>query len=450
MKRREFVVQMGKSLSLVVASKAILTQAAWAKSKNLLSAAARRMQLNAWSSRHLSHFSLANEAQGPGHFLVLYELGEGADTLAGLDPRIHQKGEDEKDFFIPYRSEERIRFGESFLGPAASPLMPHLADIGVVNGIMMYRDVGHESLSNFLASGNPSGMNPRMSSALSFCEHRGHGGVMVNGTSDPSPSPVQQTSLFDLSNGSLIQDYQQIKDSILEEDGSSNDYFSELVKKLGVVASAADQMSRIKSQIDAQNPGIRSEHAWLAAAFASGFSMQANLLPNSDAPTLDSHSNYEADHATAQVASWQYLADIMTLFKKVPYGSGSLFDHTTFMAYNEFSRTPYLNAAAGKDHNPLTNSVLLAGKGVQGGVVVGESQIITRGKSVVNEALHIAKPFDFESQSAVAAAGKGQKFIDPTNVAATIAQIFKNSLAPGSFFEPVAASVPYLKKILKS
>ncbi len=46
---------------------------------------------------------------------------------------------------------------------------------------------------------------------------------------------------------------------------------------------------------------------------------------------------------------------------------------TTVVVWGEFGRTPRINAKGGRDHWPATQSVLLAGGGIPGGVVVGET-----------------------------------------------------------------------------
>jgi hypothetical protein len=51
---------------------------------------------------------------------------------------------------------------------------------------------------------------------------------------------------------------------------------------------------------------------------------------------------------------------------------GKLIDHTTVVVFSEFSRTPYLNAAGGRDHS-LTNACMLFGAGVPKNRVVGAS-----------------------------------------------------------------------------
>ena len=50
-----------------------------------------------------------------------------------------------------------------------------------------------------------------------------------------------------------------------------------------------------------------------------------------------------------------------------------LLETTSVVVWGEFGRTPRINAKGGRDHWPETQSILLAGGGIQGGVVVGET-----------------------------------------------------------------------------
>ena len=50
-----------------------------------------------------------------------------------------------------------------------------------------------------------------------------------------------------------------------------------------------------------------------------------------------------------------------------------LLDTTLVVWMGDFGRTPIINAAAGRDHWPQCYSVVLAGGGVRGGIVIGES-----------------------------------------------------------------------------
>lgn len=50
-----------------------------------------------------------------------------------------------------------------------------------------------------------------------------------------------------------------------------------------------------------------------------------------------------------------------------------LLDRTAVVVWGEFGRTPRINAKGGRDHWPNTQSVLLAGGGIQGGRVIGST-----------------------------------------------------------------------------
>ena len=50
-----------------------------------------------------------------------------------------------------------------------------------------------------------------------------------------------------------------------------------------------------------------------------------------------------------------------------------LLDSTAVMVTGEFGRTPKINQRAGRDHYPRAMFMLLAGGGIRGGQVVGES-----------------------------------------------------------------------------
>ncbi|HET6582074.1 MAG TPA: DUF1501 domain-containing protein, partial [Nannocystaceae bacterium] len=45
--------------------------------------------------------------------------------------------------------------------------------------------------------------------------------------------------------------------------------------------------------------------------------------------------------------------------------------HTLVVCVGDFGRSPKINARGGRDHFPACSSVLLAGAGIRGGVVVG-------------------------------------------------------------------------------
>ena len=68
-----------------------------------------------------------------------------------------------------------------------------------------------------------------------------------------------------------------------------------------------------------------------------------------------------------------------------------LLETTTVIAWGEFGRTPKINAKGGRDHWPGTQSVLLAGGGIQGGRIIGETDKSGSGPS--SRPVHVQEIF---------------------------------------------------------
>jgi len=68
-----------------------------------------------------------------------------------------------------------------------------------------------------------------------------------------------------------------------------------------------------------------------------------------------------------------------------------LLETTTVIAWGEFGRTPKINPKGGRDHWPGTQSVLLAGGGIQGGRVIGETDSI--GSVPASRPVHVQEIF---------------------------------------------------------
>jgi len=82
----------------------------------------------------------------------------------------------------------------------------------------------------------------------------------------------------------------------------------------------------------------------------------------------DSHvSNHEIHQARVQELDPALAALIRHLQER------SLLDQTLVICGGEFGRTPRMNAAGGRDHWPHGFSIALAGGGIQGGQVIGET-----------------------------------------------------------------------------
>jgi len=68
-----------------------------------------------------------------------------------------------------------------------------------------------------------------------------------------------------------------------------------------------------------------------------------------------------------------------------------LLEHVAVVVWGEFGRTPRINAKGGRDHWPGTQSVLLAGGGIQGGTIVGQTD--PSGGKPVDRPVHVQEVF---------------------------------------------------------
>jgi len=68
-----------------------------------------------------------------------------------------------------------------------------------------------------------------------------------------------------------------------------------------------------------------------------------------------------------------------------------LLETTSVVVWGEFGRTPRINAKGGRDHWPNTQSVLVAGGGIQGGRVIGKTD--SQGGRPVERPVHVQEVF---------------------------------------------------------
>jgi uncharacterized protein (DUF1501 family) len=82
----------------------------------------------------------------------------------------------------------------------------------------------------------------------------------------------------------------------------------------------------------------------------------------------DQHSNLKGGHADNAMAVDQPIAALLTDLKQ-----RGLFGRTLVVWSGEFGRTPFAQGSDGRDHNPFAFSLWLAGGGVKGGCIYGET-----------------------------------------------------------------------------
>ena len=131
---------------------------------------------------------------------------------------------------------------------------------------------------------------------------------------------------------------------------------------------------------DAYSPGAR-------AAFAAQTIKQqvAQCVSMNMGVGLDTHGTNNRGHADniyPGIHAMASLIDDLSRSDAPPElqakGGSKWIDHTTILAFSEFSRTPMFNINGGRDHH-LSSSCMIAGAGIAGNQVIGQSSDIGMG-----------------------------------------------------------------------
>jgi hypothetical protein len=383
--------------------------------------------------------------KGDRKFFILIRAFGGMDATLGIDPWTAAALPAATDMFVEYRPDELVAAGaEIKLGPSAAILKKHEGDFSVINGVFMSQvDNGHGASLSYIGAGSSSGLAPVLPVEMAAASQLGDFGVLTNSSLDMGNRVATSSNLSDLAQIEGKTDITGLLEAIFGSGGVKTPYLDSVRK---VISSRSSVQTFIKNLHSFGAPADIKDMHVIAAAFMTEVAFYAqNDLFNL---ALDTHAAHPDNHKRAQGKVWAAVDELFTLFKKTPYGTNgeSLFDRTTFMVVCEFSRTPALNGANGKDHNPLTNSVLLAGRGIQGGKVCGASRLVTAKESVTGASYHIAYPIDFATGAVQYSRTPSARMIFPEHVAQTVAQVMG---VDANRFHSIAADIPALQALIK-
>lgn len=396
-------------------------------------------------SKYLGPIAYAQELNPHDpHFFVLVRMIGGWDVTLGLDPWLAPERPLETDMYIEYRPEDVIQATEQlFLGPAMAPLKAHGNDLAVINGIFMAElDNGHEASLAYATNTSKDGNAPNLPVELEVSTQATHFGVLSTNAVESSTRTINSALYSDLKNiPNEINPAQILRPlfSVFPSGTPFLDSIANLIKSAELTDAFSKTLLSFGKIEEAKDPQV------LAAAFLTQTASHAlyDLSQN-----LDTHAAHPKNHLEAQKANWEEINTLFNLFKSLPFGreGKSLFDHTTFMVVSEFSRTPALNAAQGKDHNPLTNSFLLAGKGVLGGKNYGASKLVTAKESPTGRSYHIVYPMDLTTGEVLRAREPRAKILYPEHIGQTLATILNVDRAR---FLSIPKEVPTLNWLIE-
>jgi hypothetical protein len=188
---------------------------------------------------------------------------------------------------------------------------------------------------------------------------------------------------------------------------------AKLADRFRFVAGVDQASDAIRAQYgfgkgDAGSPGARA--AFAAQAIKQGVAQCVSLMIGNGTDTHNVGNPNHADALYPGAAALAALIDDLATSDAPPelqkQGGAKWLDHTTILAFSEFSRTPLFNQFGGRDHH-LTSSCLLAGAGIVGNQVIGASGDVGMGPG----------RYDFQAGRAVSDGGEN---ITPEHVAATL------------------------------
>lgn len=410
------------------------------------------------------------------HFFLMIVLNGGADPAYMFDARplsMTRAGRIQnylgKEPF-PYRGRNGIATLASTL---VEPLLPFRDWFSVLNGVYMTPGFdGHLQNMNFLFAGNPFG-------GESFVPHlnlaetgRERASLDAVSPSDALPVNVDNhsavVSLNPWAAAGLATSLKQLRpiqagDPLAEfmrgrvkVNAGGAGRFAAGAQRMLAGLDGAPAVQRQLAKLVPPHPEAEPENQavdLIAQCFRQSIARSAiYLLPE----FFDVHS---AEQAKAQpklfAAAIARLREIFEALDETPFDAHrSMIDVTTVMVASEFGRTMRSADApvhaTGTNHNSLSNSVLLGGKGVRGGLVIGASDLANEraqpsgAHRAMDPALEKAMgtPFDFASMHPIPELPDHFEIEDHLTIGSVINTVYALFGVPESRYRSLGRNLP--------
>lgn len=328
-----------------------------------------------------------------------------------------------------------VNGGKALASSLTRPLLAFKDCFSVLNGVHMATSFdGHEQNMNTLFTGNPFGGEfflPHLNTATTIRTPLDY--LQIGQNLGTTISNAGSSVLFDPAAAKDFVKAVQASADLRADDpvvgflkgrmakmASGPGRFSEGSRQM---LSGLDQSFGLAEKVKATDIVYTDDDTELQKAlklahqyFTQGISKSAFITINN--VLLDTHGPSDAAEQPTSYA--QVVADIQSVFaylRSTPFDEArglSLLDVTTVFIASEFDRTNYQEGLpmdeTGTDHNPLSNLMIIGGKGIRSGQVIGASDLdaldASGNYSSVSAAHHkfdgsllkrMGKPFDFAS-----------------------------------------------------
>ncbi len=439
-----------------------------------------------WSQPSPDSKTSGDSASDPHYFLFIY-LPEGFDVSFMYDARPMALSEAGK--IHNYTQEEPRKIvgvnGEStFATNLTKPLDTFKDYFSVINGVHMAGTFqGHGQNLNMMLTGNAFG-------GKSFLPYLGNHpldtvrfGKFVDkpvlNNNDRSMILTEQSAYAIYQIAQAKKSKQDHADKFIRSQvsrsGDGKGMFARGVRQYGRAIYDASSLQNYLGEAEVNSPdaSLGNRLAIMKSYLTAGVTNTGMLILDEGEFNVDAHdSKAAASYPKLTTAIVAQLVEIFDFLKneKVPKSSDkTLMDVTTFVFTSEFSRTMRQVGKSmdqtGTDHNPLGNSVLIGGKGIKGGQILGATdldQVDSNGEfsqvSGVHRALEpqllsmMGVPFDFERGLAMRQARpdvfKSNDHLSFSSIANTIMTMFGVPQDQHWAFERNGAKAKIIKQLI--
>ncbi|MFN8846138.1 MAG: DUF1501 domain-containing protein [Bdellovibrionales bacterium] len=335
-------------------------------------------------------------------FVILVSFAGGWDTSLGPDAWTSKIRPPESEYFIEYREDQLLPFGESFVGPGMAPFSSYFKNLTIFNGVYLSStDLGHPLL-RYSETGQGQGELAVLPAQFSEATQNFGLGLLSSRSAYVAGKSLPQIDTSGLSTANLT--------AALTFDlatKASTDIL-ESQKQIRALQAQIQNYNSALTQSRTKNSGLASMGQIIGQAFKQGLSFGAAVDvedlrdTNNQNIDFDTHSNHERQHLESLRVSFENLKKLMDELASIEISNGvSVLSKTTIVIVSDFTRTPAKNASGGKDHNPQTSSMLVWNQNWKGSQILGASRHVGLKNSRVGIPYLSALPLDIRTKKPV-------------------------------------------------
>jgi hypothetical protein len=370
----------------------------WISRRDFLKYSAGLSSLALWPQPSLAQGSADNS-----QFVILVSFAGGWDISLGPDAWIQKNRPPESEYFIEYREDQLLPFGESFVGPGMAPFASYFNNLTIFNGVYLSAtDLGHPLL-RYSETGQGQGELAALPVQFSEITQKVGLGVLSRGSTHVAGKSLPLIDASGLATSNLTE-----ANTFSLSSNTPTDIL-ESQKQIRAMQTQIRSFNQAVGKSRTENSGRAPIGEVIAQAFKQGLSFGASLDvddlrdPGSNQNIdFDTHSNHEREHLESLKLGFEGLKKMMDTLGSVELSEGvSVLSKTTIVVVSDFARTPAKNASGGKDHNPQTNSMLVWNQKWRGSQIVGASRHVGLKNSRVGIPYLSALPLEINTKKPV-------------------------------------------------